>query len=436
MGWLDRLKWPRRNGAEPAEGKNADAAAADRVALASLAAESENMGVPSVNRRRGNEKLINMMGIFLIVVGGLFVLYFSSGGSSSSGGAKDDKPAPRIQLQQPPPLQLPEMSKPPLPSEPIPQGKLAGNAAQPIPLAAARPASPAAATPAPQPLDWSDRKMGGSLLLSTSMGGDHKTEAGGQSTRGEGLLSLGGDRDKGARREGPALAALSAEGEDGRSELGGKLKPTVTKPVSAEMLPNRNFLLTKGTMLNCALETAIDSSLPGLTTCRLTRDIYSDNGHVVLLDRGSQLVGEYQGAIQNGQVRIFVLWTRAKTPNGVVVALNSPGTDSVGRSGVPGALDTHFFERFGAAILMSMVKDLFAYARAQVAANGTSSNGTVVVGGGGGGGGGNPDQMSTEILRNTVNIPPTLYVNQGEHIQVMVARDLDFSRVYGLELKK
>ncbi|QNT58487.1 bacterial conjugation TrbI-like family protein [Neisseria musculi] len=38
--------------------------------------------------------------------------------------------------------------------------------------------------------------------------------------------------------------------------------------------------------------------------------------------------------------------------------------------------------------------------------------------------------IATEVLKNTINIPPTGYVNQGERIMVYVARDVDFSRVY------
>ena len=54
---------------------------------------------------------------------------------------------------------------------------------------------------------------------------------------------------------------------------------------------------------------------------------------------------------------MFVLWSRAKTPTGVVVTLASPATDSLGRAGFDGEIDTHFFERFGGALLLSIVAD-------------------------------------------------------------------------------
>ena len=45
----------------------------------------------------------------------------------------------------------------------------------------------------------------------------------------------------------------------------------------------------------------------------------------------------------------------------------------------------------------------------------------------------NSQDMASTALENTINIPPTLYKNQGERLQIFVARDLDFSGVYNLE---
>jgi len=232
--------------------------------------------------------------------------------------------------------------------------------------------------------------------------------------------------------------AFDAAGEI--NDLSKKLNPMVTQGVSAGILSNRNYLITKGTALDCALETAINSTYSGLVTCRLTRDVYSDNGRVIMLDRGSQLLGEYKSGIDEGMVRIFVLWTRAKTPKGVVVELNSPGTDSLGRTGFEGYVDNHFLERFGAVIMLSLVQESFDYAKAAAAPNGNT--GTVVQvapgtsAGGASSGVRTMDKLSTEMLKKFVNIPPVFSMNQGAHIEVMVVRDLDFSSVYGLELKE
>ena len=128
--------------------------------------------------------------------------------------------------------------------------------------------------------------------------------------------------------------------------------------------------------------------------------------------------------MRQGSARIFVLWTEARTPTGVVVPLASPGTDELGRSGLPGAVNRHFWERFGAAILISTINGAI---QAEVQSQ-RGSGGTVVL---------NPQGSSdivTEVLKSTVSIPPTVVKPQGDRIQVLVARDLDFRSVYALRV--
>jgi type IV secretion system protein VirB10 len=208
-----------------------------------------------------------------------------------------------------------------------------------------------------------------------------------------------------------------AGGVDGLNAL---LRPMVTPAVPAQVLPTQRFLLPKGAFIDCTLETAIDSTLPGLTTCITATDVFGADGTTVLLERGTKLVGETRGDVRQGAARVFVLWTEARTPTGVVIALASPGTDELGRSGVSGVVDRHFVERFGAAMLITVLEG------AVQAATARSGNGAIIL---------NPaasTDVAAEVLRSTVNIPPTVRKQNGDRIQVLVARDLDFRSVYEL----
>jgi len=227
----------------------------------------------------------------------------------------------------------------------------------------------------------------------------------------------GGSADTGAYAQGDGMGA--GPGDSG--SVATLLRPSVTPAVRARVLPTQQLLLPKGAFIDCTLETAIDSSLPGLTTCVTATDTFGADGRVVLLERGTKLVGETRGEVRQGGARVFVLWTEARTPSGVVVPLASPGTDELGRSGLPGVVDRHFMDRFGAAILISMIDGAV-----QAAAQSTNRGGTVIY---------NPTNATdvvTEVLKSTVNIPPTVRKQNGDRIQILVARDLDFRTVYEL----
>ena len=219
----------------------------------------------------------------------------------------------------------------------------------------------------------------------------------------------------------PNRAALSETRANGLS-----LMPTKTPKAKARLLGNRNYVLAKGNIFDCALNTAINSSNPGLVTCTTTSNSYSDNGKVVLVERGSLLTGEYTG-LKQGDTRLAVLWERIKTPEGVVIDINSLGTDALGRSGFDGDVDKHWLERVGAAILLSTFKDLVAYETAK----NSHGNGTTIAFPSAQRSG---EDVASQILKQSINLPPTLTKNQGERIAIVVARDLDFSDVYALAI--
>jgi type IV secretion system protein VirB10 len=270
------------------------------------------------------------------------------------------------------------------------------------------------------------RRLNGAL--SQKAGGEQGAPPGG----GQGPLVMASAARGPGRGVVPAMYGLGGQqGEEGGGERGGdlaqKLEPLRLTLAEAGHLKEREYLITQGTMVDCVLETRIVSSVPGMTSCYLTRDVYSTNGRVVLLDRGSKVVGHYQGGMSQGQARIFVVWSRVETPKGVVVNLDSPGTGPLGEAGAGGWIDTHFWQRFGGAILLSVIDDLAASATVALSRYGNNNNVSVT----------NTSQtaqeMAAKALESTIGIPPTLYKNQGERVGIFVARDLDFRGVYGLE---
>lgn len=207
-------------------------------------------------------------------------------------------------------------------------------------------------------------------------------------------------------------------GSSNRDEMASRLESTQTVGVTASFIADKAHTIAQGKMLGCILETAIHSALPGMTRCVLTENVYSYDGRLLLLKKGSRLVGQYEGGIQHGESRIFVIWTRVITPEGIDVDLKSPGTGDLGRAGHGVYIDSHFFERFGASALLSIIGGLAASESegdVRLEAVGDSFN------------------ESAEIaLKESIKIRPTGHKNQGERIKVFVARDIDFKPVLEL----
>ncbi len=222
----------------------------------------------------------------------------------------------------------------------------------------------------------------------------------------------------------PSIADARAADAGGPEPSSGASSLWSSATVRAQRLPTRRGWLAKGTFLDGTLETAIDSTLPGLVTAVLARDTYGADGELVLLERGTRLLGEVRGQVTRGQSRLFVEWQEARTPSGLVVELKSPGTDALGRAGLTGDIDRHFGERFGAALLVSV---LDGAVQAGVASSRQGGGDQVVVSPSG------SQDIASEALKDTIGIPTTIRVAPGTRLQVLVARDVDFRGVYGSE---
>lgn len=229
-----------------------------------------------------------------------------------------------------------------------------------------------------------------------------------------------------SRRDGGRAADDGGADEAPRSratnELEQRLESSQITTVRGGLMPNRNFLISAGSQIPCVLQTALDSSQPGLTSCMIPRSVFSDNGRVVLLEKGTKVLGEYRGGIQQGQNRLFVVWNRAITPRGVSISLGSPAADSLGRAGMSGRTETFFWKRFGGALLLSIVGDA-----SNVASNRLSNVDETSQA---------PSGAAAVALENDLRIQPVLRARQGAEMTIFAARDFDFSNVYSLRLRR
>jgi type IV secretory pathway VirB10-like protein len=212
-----------------------------------------------------------------------------------------------------------------------------------------------------------------------------------------------------------------APGLNADEQFASRVSAQEPERAEATKLHHRATLIPQGTTITGVLETALDSDLPGYTRAVVSRDVRGFDGSEILIPRGSRVIGEYKSAVAQGQTRAFVIWTRVIRPDGVSIQIASSGTDPLGRAGLAGKVNTHFFERFSGAILLSVVD-----AGVQNLAN-RSNNTSIVIGSSG-----DAATASFSALVPTA-IPPTIKVAQGAPIRIFVARDLDFSTVQSSE---
>ena len=314
---------------------------------------------------------------------------------------REGEPAP-----EPPPPDVVQIPPPPPPPPPAEEGDTTDFEVPPPPVPGAAPSPPETAEAASE--EFPERLRSKLIVLDNPASSGPGTLTGGE---GEGLTVAGEDRSSKFLAAATSLSDRSAK---------------------ARKIARIDALVPEGTLIPGILETAIVSDLPGQVRAIVSQDVYSFDGRRVLIPTGTRLIGEYQSEITRGQTRIFVVWSRMLRDDGVTVRLNSIGADSLGRSGLTGRVDKKFRERFGAAVLLSIVGAGASYLtgygsqtasgdsddaqRAEELARETLAQSF--------------SDMVNQALGDSLRIPPTISVSQGERIFVFVRQDLDFSTLY------
>lgn len=213
-------------------------------------------------------------------------------------------------------------------------------------------------------------------------------------------------------------AAPADTGLNPDEKFADRLSAGDAEPAKATAMRDLDAVIPQGAVIPAVMETAINSDLPGLARAMVVRDIKSFDGSTVLIPRGSRVIGQYRSGVALGASRVFVIWTRVIRPDGVSIQIASPAADPLGRGGLQGKVDRHFFSRFGGSILMSVLN-------AGVAAVGNArSTSQIYI----------SSAVDAANLAGTVTktdnkVSPTVQTAQGAPVTIFVARDLDFSGV-------
>lgn len=337
--------------------------------------------MPAVSQRKGaSDKLGLLGGIAFVGLLGAATLWTMNGGRQSPparGAGAANGAASGAQAQAPIELAPPV---PPQAITPPSNGQQAAPAPQPV--LAAPPAARAFAGPASNPQASPTVVFDASALPS------------------------------GASAPGAAIGAAATPSGNPNEDFASRIGGVGGSKATATAMVDPKSTVTQGTLIPAVLETAIDTDVPGYVRAIVSADVRSFDGSRVLVPRSSRLIGEYKSGLQAGQKRAYVVWTRLIRPDGVSVNIASPAVGFSGETGLAGKVNSHFFARFGSALLLSVVGGVAS----------PVAGATTVISGGG-------QSAAASAVNQNGQIGPTVRVRQGEPIRVFTARDLDFSKV-------
>jgi|GEM_PF-541047 len=195
---------------------------------------------------------------------------------------------------------------------------------------------------------------------------------------------------------------------------------------------NANFLLPKGTYIGCSLDTRFTSDIEGSTSCTVSANVYSSNGNVLLIEKGSRIFGTYKGSNTNdGTSRYFVMWEEIRTPNHLIIPVSSGASDELGAAGFDGEIDHKWMMRFGSSIMLSAIDDAWNVLAYKITNGGSSANGIDYTEKSRE----NASKIAEIALEKFINVKPTVYKQHGDLVGVYVNKDIDFSKVYKISKK-
>jgi type IV secretory pathway VirB10-like protein len=195
--------------------------------------------------------------------------------------------------------------------------------------------------------------------------------------------------------------------------------------------PRTPYELRAGFVVPATLISGINSDLPGQIMAQVAQSVYdTPTGKHLLIPQGSRLVGAYSSDVSYGQARVLVAWQRIVFPDGKAMDIGAmPGADSAGYAGFNDQENHHYVRLFGSALLMSAVTAGAAYSQRQDqtttlygAPNANSALSQAL--------GQQLGQVTAQLIAKNLNVAPTLEIRPGYRFNVIVTKDMTFSKPY------
>ncbi|WP_223466521.1 TrbI/VirB10 family protein [Massilia soli] len=192
--------------------------------------------------------------------------------------------------------------------------------------------------------------------------------------------------------------------------------------------PRTPYELRAGFVVPALLISGINSELPGTIVAQTSQDVYdTPTGKWRLIPRGSRLFGAYNSEVIYGQSRVLIAWQRIIFPDGKAMDIGAmPGADSAGYAGFKDEVNNHYFRIFGSAFLMSAVTAGIAKSQPESTPYGSPSFSSALSQSVGQ----QLGQVTAQLIAKNLSVSPTLEIRPGYRFNVIVTKDMTFSKPY------
>lgn len=246
---------------------------------------------------------------------------------------------------------------------------------------------------------------------------------------------VGGGMAGGGASAAPRLlqtAGSSASGGKDYSQFANSGQEDRWKLDSRPEAPRSPYELRAGFVVPATLISGINSDLPGQIMAQVSQDVFDTaTGKFKLIPQGARLVGRYSSDVAYGQSRVLIAWQRIVFPDGKAMDIGSmPGADSAGYAGFNDQVNNHYFRLFASAFLMSGVTAGIAMSQNQNQNQWNNGNRQTASGALSEALGQQLGLATAQLISKNMNIAPTLEIRPGYRFNVIVTRDMTFSKPY------